>query len=92
MKYTIGMMNCEIDVTISDIKDLQTYIEDSRVYYILDEEGNEVYFDKVGMITDILEKPECRAIQRKESAEVMQLDGKSSKGCKPLRKIELMEV
>lgn len=28
MKYTIGMMNCEIDVTISDIKDLQTYIED----------------------------------------------------------------
>ena len=57
MKYTIGMMNCEIDVTISDIKDLQTYIEDSRVYYILDEEGNEAYFDKVGMITDILEKP-----------------------------------
>ena len=57
MKYTIGMMNCEIDVTISDIKDLQTYIEDSRVYYVLDEEGNEVYFDKVGMITDILEKP-----------------------------------
>lgn len=57
MKYTIGMMNCEIDVTISDIKDLQTYIEDSRVYYILDEEGNEVYFDKVGMITDILENP-----------------------------------
>ena len=57
MKYTIGMMNCEIDVTISDIKDLQTYIEDSRVYYILDEERNEVYFDKVGMITDILEKP-----------------------------------
>ena len=57
MKYTIGMMNCEIDVTISDIKDLQSYIEDSSVYYILDEEGNEVYFDKVGMITDILEKP-----------------------------------
>ena len=57
MKYTIGMMNCEIDVTISDIKDLQTYIEDSRVYYILDEDGNEVYFDKVGMITDIFEKP-----------------------------------
>ena len=23
MKYTIGMMNCEIDVTISDIKDLR---------------------------------------------------------------------
>ena len=57
MKYTIGVMNCEIDVTISDIKDLQIYIEDSRVYYILDEEGNEDYFDKVGMITDILEKP-----------------------------------
>ena len=57
MKYTIGMMNCEIDVTISDIKDLQTYIEDSRVYYILDEEGNEVYFDKIRMITDILENP-----------------------------------
>lgn len=57
MKYTIGMMNCEIDVTISDIKDLQSYIEDSSVYYILDEEGNEVYFDKIRMITDILENP-----------------------------------
>ena len=52
MKYTIGMMNCEIDVTISAIKDLQTYIEDSRVYYILDEEGNEDYFDKVEMIVN----------------------------------------
>ena len=57
MKYTIGMMNCEIDVTISDIKDLRSYIEDSSVYYILDKEGNEVYFDKIRMITDILEKP-----------------------------------
>ena len=57
MKYTIGMMNCEIDVTISDIKDLRSYIEDSSVYYILDEEGNEVYFDKIRMITDILKKP-----------------------------------
>ena len=57
MKYTIGMMNCEIDVTISDIKDLRSYIEDSSVYYILDEEGNEVYFDKIRMITDILENP-----------------------------------
>ena len=55
MKYTIGFLNCEIDIEVSNTEELKVYTEDNRILYIIDENGNEVFVDKARTIKAIFE-------------------------------------
>lgn len=53
--YTIGLLNCEIDIEISSVDDLKKYVQDEKVLYIVDENGEEVFFDKARTFSAIME-------------------------------------
>ena len=55
MRYTIGLLNCEIDITASDITELNGYMQDPKVLYITDEYGNEIFFNEARTISAIFE-------------------------------------
>ena len=46
MKYTIGLVNCEIDIEVSCVDELRAYTEYEKVLYITDEYGDDVFFDR----------------------------------------------
>ena len=53
MKYTLGLLNCEIDIIVSDITELNGYIQDPKVLYITDEHDNEIFFNEAQTISAI---------------------------------------
>ena len=55
MKYTIGLLNCEIDIVVSDLTELNDYIQDPKVLYIVDENDNEIFFNETRTISAIFE-------------------------------------
>jgi hypothetical protein len=45
MKYTIGLLDCEIDVELASEEELESYKADEKVLYINDENGEPVFVD-----------------------------------------------
>lgn len=54
-KYTIGLLNCEIDIEVESADNLKIYMQDEKILYIVDENGKEVFFDKARTIATIME-------------------------------------
>ena len=45
-KYTLGFLNCDIDIEVASVDDLKIYMQDEKVLYIVNENGKEVFLIK----------------------------------------------
>jgi uncharacterized protein YrzB (UPF0473 family) len=48
-------LNSEIDVFVSSLEELKRFIEDEKVLYIVDENGEEVFYDELKTFSAIME-------------------------------------